>query len=321
MAAFPHRFNDSQLMRQNSGPEGLPAVHEEFAHGCKACVESVANTGLHYLVAVDGSASADLALMLCLMVRNKRDFVTVFHAYRDDQSGVPDKFKAATLRSRYEYDIALKVPDTHFHICWMAREGKSVSETMHNYIEFLKMKDDTKAPHFIVTGHTGRKMSKYVAPLSSNCNWFIRSLQLPVLVAKKELTSRASPKRWMMAVDGSVHSNRALDMILFLIKPKDSLELFYVYPDVMNKKEEDYTKFLKSHYENELLEEGPPNSSFTLVLQQLGVSLTHSVVNYVNDKSPDFLCLGPRASVYQHLTPMTEYVLNNADCNLVVALN
>jgi len=300
----------------------MPAVHEEYAHGCQACVQSVVNTGLHYLVAVDGSPSADLALMLCLMVRNKRDFVTIFHAYRDDQTGVPDKYKADTLRSRYEYDIAAAhVPSEHFHICWMAREGKSVSETIHNYIEFLKIKDDTKAPHFVVTGHTGRKMNKYVAPLSSNCNWFIRSLQLPVLVAKKELPGRSAPKTWMMAVDGTVHSNRALDMILFLIKPKDSLELFYVYSDVMNRKEEDYMKFIKAHYENELAEEGPTNSSFNLIPQQIGVSLSNSVVNYVNEKSPHFLCLGPRASAYQHLTPMTEYVLNNADCNLVVALN
>jgi hypothetical protein len=139
-----------------------------------------------------------------------------------------------------------------------------------------------------------------------------------VIIAKKEITDRKQSRKWMMAVDGTPYSSRALDILLHLISPKDKLVCFYV----MNSTEdEEQVENIRKAYEEDLDMYGPVDSCFDLVEMKIGVDLKHSIVEYVNAGSPDFMALGPRARPTQTLTGLTKYILDNVNCSLIVCKN
>lgn len=138
------------------------------------------------------------------------------------------------------------------------------------------------------------------------------------MIAKRPITDRKQARVWMMAVDGTPYSNRALDILLRIVSPKDSLKCFYV----MNSTEdEEHVEQLRTKYEDELEMYGPVSSSFELVEMEIGVDLKHSIVNFVNAADPDFLALGPRARPTQTLTALTKYILDGVRASLVVCKN
>jgi nucleotide-binding universal stress UspA family protein len=330
MACFP--LEDYMSTTANYANEEIVARESraEFAGKCQTNVETAIAAGLHYLVAVDGSDAADMALHQCFALRRKQDFVTVFHAYRDSTpEATKHEFRADALRARYEKELAQHVTKGLYRLAWEPRGAhKSVAETVQDYLLELRKNSDNsggwRSPNFLVMGSRGRKavQGTTYAPLSSNADWFLRSLGTPCVITKRGRgSSRTTPKHWMMAVDGTVYTNRALDMLFTLIKPKDSLEVFYVRPGKETLKDTQYIEYMREYYERELAEQGPAISSFKLIKKQEGEALADTVVRYVNEQDPHYLAMGPRATAYQHLSPLMVQVVNNVNCNLMIGMN
>jgi len=301
----------------------------EFAGQCQTAVESTISSGLHYLIAIDGSEASDMAFHQCISLRRKQDYVTVFHAFRDNEEGTKEQYKADKLRAQYEDELARHVTRGLYRLAWEPRgPHRSVAETIQSWLmEFRSNKSSNvgwHTPNFIMMGNRGRKAicGTTYAPLSSNSDWFLRSLQLPCIITKRGRgSSKATPKHWMMAIDGTVYTNRALDMLFTLIKPRDSLELFYVRPEKEALKDTQYIEYMREYYEKELAEQGPANSTFKLIKKDKGETIADTVVRYVNSHDPHYLAMGPRATAYQHLSPLMVQVVNQVNCNLMVGMN
>lgn len=297
-------------------------IREEFINLCLNKTEKICQRGYHYICSVDGSNNSHLGYQNIINLRKKYDFITIFHAYKDNQDEIPIKFNAESIKERYENEINIELNSNNSVLCWEPRHNRSVIDTLKDYIT---MCDETNnPPHFIVLGHTGRKVDKvrnergYFAPLSSNCDWVLRTIQLPAIIAKREIPLRREKKVWMMAVDGTIYSNRGLDILFHLVNPKDTLIVFHICNDTESN--EQITK-ITSYYEDELATSGPVSSQFILVEQERGIDLGTSIVNYVNDTNPDLFALGPRARATLTLSPITEHVINNVNCSIIVCKN
>lgn len=303
---------------------------DEFAGQCQTEVENIIAAGLHYLVAIDGSEAAHMAFHQCMAMRRKQDFVTVFHAWRDaTPEQTKEQYKPERLREIYKKDLEQHVTKGLYRMAWEPRgPHRSVTETLQNYLMEFRTNANKSAgwrtPNFLVMGNRGRKalVGETYAPLSSNSDWFLRSLQIPCVIAKRSRgSSRSTPHHWMMAVDGTVYTNRALDMLFTLIKPRDTLELFYVRPDKETNKDMQYIDYLQNYYIKELAEQGPPGAVINLIRKKDKETLAETIVRYVNEKDPHVLAMGPRATAFQHLSPLLVHVVNSVNCNLMIGMN
>merc|ERR1719311_1127842 len=92
---------------------------------------------------------------MCIHLRKKYDYISVFHAYRDDQDGVPDQFKASVLKDKYEKELAQHMSPYFSEVKWAKRGGSRFSDTLQEAI--LSWKSSGNPAHFLVMGHMGRK--------------------------------------------------------------------------------------------------------------------------------------------------------------------
>jgi hypothetical protein len=158
-------------------------IRDEFAESCRQRLEkSYTKNGFHFLCSVDGSETAHLAYDMCMSLRKKYDYVSIFHAYRDDQEGVPEQFRAEAIRAKYQHEIALHMSPKYSTVHFEARHTRSVIDTLKDYVTTCDAAQNH--PDFIVLGHAGRKCKGYFAPLSSNCDWVLRTVQIPCIIAR-----------------------------------------------------------------------------------------------------------------------------------------
>lgn len=292
-------------------------IRDEFAESCRQRLEnSYTKRGLHFLCSVDGSETAHLAYTMCMTMRKKYDFVSVFHAYRNDQEGVPEQFRAEAIRGKYQHDLSLHMSPKYSTVHLEARGNRSVIDALKFYVATCDAAQNH--PDFIVLGHAGRKCKGYFAPLSSNCDWVLRTIQIPCIIARKVSPPHREGKHWMMPVDGTVYSDRGLDMVLHLMGPRDRISLFYVFSDT---EEEENLQMMALHYQEELEHYAPVGSDFTLVELEMGKDRKIAIAEYVNERAPEFLALGPRARTTQSLSTLTSYLINNVVCSIVVCKN
>ena len=296
--------------------------HHDFSAKCAAATHyHTTKRRNNFLCCVDGSTFGDYTLQTAFNLRKKHDYVTVFHAfkeYEDENSIFPIEHRPKEMKLKYECELVGHVPSSCYSMWWTSRdpEGKLMAvDELKNAMRERRHDDDF--PDFILMGHVGRKGKKDTqTTLGSNSDASLRGLYLPVIIVKQPCPP--TNRTFMMAVNASIHSERGLDVLLSLIKPKDTLILFHVYTPTSEDKISD-VEHLKEKYENELDLHGPVKSSFVLVEKDQGKALTHCVAEYVNDNDPDFLAICPRGKAT--LSSLSEYVINNVYCSVVCCKN
>jgi hypothetical protein len=199
-------------------------IRAEFESQCQHIVEATTSRrGFHFLCAVDGSDISHLAFDLCLSLRKKYDYISVFHAYKSNQEEIPEIFKEKNIRSKYEIELENHLSPSHCQLLWEPRhDHTTVVDTLKHTIR--ECSSEGKPANFVVLGHLGRKLGRgkqekgYFAPMSSNCDSILRTIQLPCLIAKRVCVPRREGKVWVMAVDGTLYSDRGLDILLALVR-------------------------------------------------------------------------------------------------------
>jgi nucleotide-binding universal stress UspA family protein len=294
-------------------------------------------SGFHYLTLVDGSPSSEIAYQVTLALCKKTDYITLLHSYEPDlQSEIPSQYSAEFLYQKYSQDLSLHLNSKRYKLCWEPSSPTSpLIQTLNSYLQ-MSREIFSQLPHFIVLGHTGRNLStqKHHRPqydsissplsfLSSDCDLIVRTIQLPLIIAKNNIPLRREKKTWMMAVDETIYSSRGLDLLLHLLNPKDTLIIFHIFNEVKESNAQ-LTK-IENNYEEKLMNYGPTFHQFRFIQQERGVGLADCIVNYVQQNQPDLFALAPRArdDDFSSLTlsPITEYVLNQVRCSIVVCKN
>lgn len=268
---------------------------------------------------------------MTLSLYHKSDYITLLHSYEPDlQDVIPSQYSAEYLYEKYSQDLSLHLNSKRYKLCW---EPKSSSlpliQTLNSYLQMTSEVFSQRSP-FIVLGHAGRNNSsqKYrplYDPLSSplsladDCNLIVRTIQLPLIIAKSEIPLRREKKTWMMAVDETMYSSRGLDLLFHLINPKDTLIVFHI----LNKAEESHVQLTKieNNYEEKLMNFGPTFHQFRFIPQERGLGVADCIVAYVNQNQPDLFAIAPRARDSLTLSAITEYVLNQVRCSIVLCKN
>ena len=298
--------------------ESKESMSTSFSEECASAVDRhLLTQSNNFLCCVDGSAHGDYALQTAFSLRKKRDHVTVFHAFKeyDDESKIfPVEYRPKEMKLKYECELIGHLPSSRYSIWWTSRdrEGKrkAIEELQH---EMRHRRHDEDYPDFILMGHVGRKGKKDTqTTLGSNSDVSLRTMHLPIIIVKSPCP--AQNRKFLLAVNSSIHSERGLDVLLNLISPKDSLTLFHFYSpdsetDVKN------AKLLKTKFEDELDMYGPVDSSFQLVEKDQGKAMTHCIADYVNEVNPTFLGICPRGKAA--ISSVSEYVVNNVYCSVV----
>lgn len=297
--------------------------------------------GYHYLCLLNGSDLSHIAYEITISLSKKTDTITLFHCYKEDQAILPSPYTAQAVYEKYSNDIQLYFNSNQYHLCWEMRHNhETLLQKLNEYLQLCS--SYSHLPHFIILGHASRKHAKlghhhgttheekgenkknihefgYYAPYTSSCELILRTIQLPLIIAKKPIPYRREKKIWMMAVDGSLYSTHGFNILLRLINPKDTLIIFHVVND--NETSPQLTK-IKNYYEEELASIGPPLHQFIFVEQNKGMNLAECIVQYVNDyQKADFFVIRPRARTTASLSPMTEQIINEVDCSIVICKN
>lgn len=160
----------------------------------------------------------------------------------------------------------------------------------------------------------GRKSSKSrPSELGSNALQALSALHYPIIVIKRPL--RDGPLKYLYTVNASMQSKSGLDILLKIVKPRDTLILLHVMdaetPDV-----DGYLPDMKAYYERELSEYGPPDSHFRIYEKGRGTAITSAIVNYAEDEDPDFFVTAPRSKI--SVSSITEYIINHVSMSVVL---
>jgi nucleotide-binding universal stress UspA family protein len=152
-----------------------------------------------------------------------------------------------------------------------------------------------------------------VKELGSNALQALSVLHYPIIVIKRPL--RDGPLKYLYAVNGSMQSKNGLDILLKIIKPRDTLILLHVMdsetPDV-----DGYLPDMKAYYKRELEEYGPPDSTLRVFMKERGTAITSAIVNYAEEENPDFFVIAPRSKI--NVSSITEYIINHLSMSVVL---
>lgn len=116
-----------------------------------------------------------------------------------------------------------------------------------------------------------------------------------------------------MAVNLTEVSKIGLDILLELVGKKDKVICFtMIFPDAIM---EDYES-TKNYYETELAERGPAYCEYRQIRYSRGSTIQQAIVKYVQEQSPDFFVIAPRAK--KVLSSISDKVVNDVECSVIL---
>ena len=316
----------------------------DYKHLCSEAINEMRDkNSYNYLICIDGSELGDLVLNNTLNLRKKNDFVTVFHATKDDDKVENFDFKSTVVKSKVETHLIATLLPKYYTLCWRARhvydDGsmQSVRDAViqllteyriYKYTHSLAYSDNTnevftlpttKQPDFLVLGHLGRKgLSKHnneLTTLGSTADITLKSAHIPCILMKKAVTT--TNKFYSIAVDNSELSKAGLDILLALVRPRDKLRVVHVFDT--NSLTDENLNILKDYYNNELNNFGPSDAE-VVVISKINDSedMTDLICNWVEENSPDYFAITPKAREGNDLSSLTASIITRSPCNIIL---
>ena len=119
-------------------------------------------------------------------------------------------------------------------------------------------------------------------------------------------------RKFLYAVDDSTRSKKGLDILLKLVRPKDTLALVHFYS---RDSDLEYLEGLKTYFESELNSVGPVSATYQAIEEEVGVAITSTIANYSNQYNPDFFVIAPRATIT--ISTVSVYVVNHVSASVI----
>ena len=274
-----------------------------------------------FVCAVDGSDASHLAFKATKLLLKKKDHICIFHAFKpelDEQK--PAHMKSETIKHKYQTDLVGSFPSGKYSFLWEDKKDCQAKELIIKLSDLYGQLNGGVKPEFLVLGYTGRKgihKTEGATTIGSTSDFALRSIHLPTILIKNEVPT--GPKSYIMAIDESKNSKTGLDMIFPLIRPQDSLTVIHIY-DVENtafgaQSEKDETA---QYYENELNEHAPTTNAKFHPIMKAAEGIAATINEYVNEIVPDFFCMAPRAQAEKGITSLTEKMILELKCNIIL---
>lgn len=289
------------------------------------------NQALTFLVAVDGSKTADMAFKTIVSRRRRNDNVLVYHSFHPkSQDSKPHNHKMEAVKLQYETALISSIPTKHFYLCIdeLKRTDDNREKVLFELIRHLRNQNlttdpridpnlfgDHTAPDFLVMGYHGRKSEEILERrgiMGASADHVVREAHIPVILMKRP--NKGEKRSFVMSVDASLRAKRALTQLLVLIRPKDSLTIIHVEEskptsDVITSPSE-----TKAYYEKEIEDFCPVDTKYISLVGE--GSVVDLVSNKVDELDPDYLVLAPAAS--RNVSSVTETLMSKTSSNVIL---
>lgn len=302
----------------------------------------VKKTRNNFLIAVDGSAQADCAFQCAMNLRRKADCMIVFHTHKS-----PEKMelmlpahRASEIQRKYMELLSSLTPDLYHMVFVERKDHETVKGALETILKKLRNpptgsptssdkqqqqqqqgKDSNlfgnMVPDFLVIGYSGRKkeLENSVSVMGSSTDLALRSVPIPIIIVKRPCN--AENRVYLYATDGKQKSKEALDILLTLVMPRDTLIVVNVIPPTPDLETSAACDATRAYFEGELMRAGPVNSRFHSIFRDNGQSLVDCLMAFVNEKiQPDFFVIAPRAK--KQIASMTEDVIVRSQSSVIL---
>lgn len=282
----------------------------------------------HFVIAVDGSEASHNAFLTAMRLRRGEDHIQVLHCFREDQEGLPDAFKATSIKERYESDLVSSLPHRFFSIKLKPkiRDIETPKVVAHyvnkEAIEETLVSPDT-VPNFLVMGVVGRKGPKEDPTVLGRTAY--ESLQfshIPVILVRNMLSEEKEGLTYVLSVTASNRSKHAFRLLVPLLKPKDKLIVLHISFDPIeteNLPPSCHPEAIQRYYEKEIEDNAPLGSSFQSIEHVPGQPVHETIATFVTEQEADFLALAPRYR--EALSSTTSHVIQKTKINLILFKN
>ena len=287
------------------------------------------NQGLTFLIAVDGSKTADMAFNTIVSRRRRMDNILVYHSFHPkSQDNKPHNFKMEAVKTQYETALLSHIPSKHYFLCIdeLKRPDDNKEKVLFELIHRLRGRTrdprvdaelfgNHAAPDFLVMGYHGRKSEEILERrgiMGSSANHVIRETHIPVILMKRP--NKGEQRSYVFAADASLRAKKAFTQLLPLIRPKDTLTIIHVEesgknPDVYTSPSE-----TKAYYEKEIDEFCPVGTKYISIVDEGAV--IDLIINKVDDIDPDYLVIAPAA--IKGISSIAESLMSKTSSNLIL---
>jgi len=273
-----------------------------------------------FIVAVDGSQTADIAFQSVLSMRKNADNIVVYHSYsQTTEEKRPPEARLEPIKVKYEAALVSHVPTENYYMCIDDLDDLSV---IQEYMKASAIDADASLaegdirqkallkllyltehqtttmqhhsyfrdhiPDFVAFGFHGRKSElkeENKQLMGSAADHVLRKMHQPCMLFKRLV----NPDRrcYLMAVDASHRCRTALYILQSLMLPRDKLLVVHVESSVVPLAE------VKIYYEREVTRSCPADSQYVSLQRQEGEDIAATLLRYAYEVDPDFLVLVP----------------------------
>ena len=268
---------------------------------------------LKFVVAVDGSHNSREAFEITTReFLGPEDHITILHFFSDEKVYLPYNFKREYIYDDYENYLISFYSSRKYSLDFVPRDTKiKTAEQIQQYAE-------TNSGGLLVVGFSGAKGPKEDPTLmSSAVDHNVKFGKVPFCIVKKNFSrEELGGFHWLVLVDGSEQSLRALEMTFRLLDTaRDQVTLLHAY----NVSHVDYREI----YMPMIYERGVRG---TFEEFACGVNIAKELVDYINSWETDFhfIVMGVsgmgtsnRSSIF-NVGSVTQNVLKYAKTNIII---
>lgn len=307
----------------------------------------MARNSFSHIICLDGHESSDLALGWAFKMRRRLDRFVLFHVWNEaEQASLHPHFRKDALKARYEnlcLDKGMTSSDLEDLFLFRERgdddDAKNVLVSVIDEYEterrgLLEPGQSyylpTKSLDFAFIGYS---LGKDVeggggvgTVLGTSRDHSLRHIHLPVIVIKNRLPEDASRGlTFCVCVNNSERAKRGLAVVLALMKPRDKLVCLHVISDeegFAGDRGEEALREVKAYFDKECELFGPTEWGF-IAVPTTNKSRVDSIVAWVAENSPDFVCIAPRVRIdpSAETSSVTSGIIHAINTNIILVKN
>jgi hypothetical protein len=326
---------DIRMIKRSSSTDidNLPeAMKEKFKNMCakkhKEYLDRRCNT---FMVCVDGTTPGDNAFKVAMAMRRRIDNICLFHSYEEGtQSTLGTNLKSEVIKTKYENILIGALPTQNYSLRFTARHDgdpvrKHLVDLIHDILKSEKTDEGSQhfgglVPDFLVIGYTGKKNeASERMVMGAATDVAMRSVPMPVIMVKTDMAD--GPKKFLLFVDNSPHSQTGLEILLAIVGARDTIVCLHLHKQItqMDHEEMEAMGTTKKYFAEELSRYAPEGSKFEAqeLSSEMDMTTSKQMVQIADeDIAPDFLVLCPHAE--SKITSVTEDVVKNTYCNIIL---
>jgi nucleotide-binding universal stress UspA family protein len=284
-----------------------------------------------FLVAIDGSASSEVAVSCILKLMKDTDKIVLFHAHKheDEANSLPEMYRHTQLSKTYEVKLADMVPAERRRMCFIERKaGENAKSILLRLVKLCESNTSFSerteyfgdmVPDVVVVGFSGVKKEIANSPLliGSSADLAMKNIHFPMIISKRDIATEN--RVILFAVDGSEETKQGLKMLFSFLRPSDTVIVAHCQQSALESSRSIFgdtdVEKLEQYYTKELADLSQ-KGEFHVIPREAGSSIADCVIEKAESVSADYIVLAPTAR--RQVTNITEEVIRKSPCSVIL---